>query len=148
VLRGRMEYEERGIARTKPGRIDSDLSASMSCTDKITRWNALGWGGSIVALLAGPICMDAIIVAEGFHRDSLRRSLVDRVLNSNLSKDFEARLPVLLQDAESPFPFSRATMGFSASPCSTAISWNPFDKSQVIVNGIRQGARCDDPKAA
>lgn len=122
VLRGRMEFEERGIARTKPGRIDSDLSASMSCTDKITRWNGLGWGGSIVALLAGPIHMSAIIVAEGFHKESLRRSLIDRVLNSKLGMDFESRLPVLLEDTESPFPFSRAALGFSASPCSTGNS--------------------------
>ena len=119
VLRGRMEFEERGIARTKPSRIDSDLSASMSCTDKMTRWNGLGWGGSIVALLAGTIRMDAIIVAEGFHKESLGRSLIDRVLNSKLGMDFESNLPILLEDVESPFPFSRSTLGFSASPCST-----------------------------
>jgi hypothetical protein len=55
-----------GILRTKSGRSDlqeGDRTLSMSCSDKIARWNAVGLQGSLLSLLLpGPLYLDIVVI--------------------------------------------------------------------------------------
>jgi len=50
-----------GSLSTKPGR--GPAASSMSCSDKISRWNALGMQGGLLALLIAPVYLDAIVLS-------------------------------------------------------------------------------------
>ena len=55
-------YHVTGVLRTKPGR--GDPTESMSCSDKITRWNVLGCQGCFpMMFLERPIYVDMILIA-------------------------------------------------------------------------------------
>lgn len=62
--RGRDNYSLYGVLRTKPGRADSPATLSMSCSDKIARWNFLGVQGAMVTRLLRPIYITNVIIGE------------------------------------------------------------------------------------
>ncbi|PSR73472.1 hypothetical protein PHLCEN_2v10764 [Hermanssonia centrifuga] len=64
AARGRDNYSLYGVLRTKPGRADSPPTLSMSCSDKIARWNFLGIQGSLGSQFLCPIYIDNIVIGE------------------------------------------------------------------------------------
>ena len=58
-----VSYHVTGVTRTKPGR--GDPTKSMSCSDKIAKWNVLGIQGTLLSVfLNKPIYLKAIVVAK------------------------------------------------------------------------------------
>jgi tRNA-specific adenosine deaminase 1 len=62
--RGRDNYSLFGVLRTKPGRADSPQTLSMSCSDKIARWNVVGIQGALGSGIFHPIYLTKIIIGE------------------------------------------------------------------------------------
>lgn len=62
--RGRDNYSLYGVLRTKPGRADSPPTLSMSCSDKIARWNVLGIQGAMASHVLQPLYIAAVIIGE------------------------------------------------------------------------------------
>ena len=62
--RGRDGYARLGALRTKPGRGDSPRVLSMSCSDRIARWSALGIQGALASLVLAPVYVHAIVIGE------------------------------------------------------------------------------------
>ncbi|KAF9166242.1 tRNA-specific adenosine deaminase 1 [Actinomortierella ambigua] len=78
--RGRLDYGCITALRTKPGRVDSEPTLSMSCSDKMARWNVLGLTSAlVVSLLDRPLYLDAIVSHELFDADALHRALYARI---------------------------------------------------------------------
>jgi tRNA-specific adenosine deaminase 1 len=128
VVRGRNEYHALGQLRTKPGRIDSEPSLAMSCSDKIAKWNRLGLNGALLSLFLPPIRLAGIIIGDYYDYDELHRSLNTRVGTA---------VPIFHTTIR--FPLSKSNCQGKPIPCS--LSWNCHDKSQIIVNGKKQGAK-------
>lgn len=94
--RGRIDYDSVGVLRTKPGRVDSEPTLSMSCSDKIARWNILGLNSALVMpFLRKPIYLESIVTRELFDAEALERALfrrtqdcwcTDHIADSNAEK--------------------------------------------------------------
>ena len=62
--RGRDGYSLLGVPRTKPGRADSPPTSVMSCSDKVARWNVLGFQGALLSQLMAETFLDGIVIGD------------------------------------------------------------------------------------
>ncbi|KAJ2063455.1 hypothetical protein GGI17_001671 [Coemansia sp. S146] len=86
VIRGHQDFGSLGTLRLKPGRADSIPTLSMSCSDKVARWNAIGVQGSLLAQLIDPIYLSSIVVGDLYNWQSIDRAINQRVTNALLDK--------------------------------------------------------------
>ncbi|ORY41034.1 adenosine deaminase/editase [Rhizoclosmatium globosum] len=83
--RGRNDYSLLGVLRTKPGRSDSEMSCSMSCSDKIAKWGVVGISGALISLFVKePVYLDSVSVGDLFEKEGLNRALVKRIEGSKV----------------------------------------------------------------
>lgn len=61
-VRGRAGYPRVRTLRTKPGRPDSPAAYSLSCSDKIARYGALGLQGALLSDMLEPIWLTGIVL--------------------------------------------------------------------------------------
>ena len=61
VQRGRQSYTTSSL-RTKPGRSDSPLATSHSCSDKISLWNYVGVQGGLLSSLLERVAIDVMVI--------------------------------------------------------------------------------------
>lgn len=71
-------YHRVGLLRVKPGR--GDRTRSMSCSDKLARWNVLGCQGTLLMhFLEEPIYLSAIVIGKcPYSQAAMQRALVGR----------------------------------------------------------------------
>uniref|UniRef100_A0A6I8N2D8 tRNA-specific adenosine deaminase 1 n=1 Tax=Ornithorhynchus anatinus TaxID=9258 RepID=A0A6I8N2D8_ORNAN len=142
-------YHRVGLLRVKPGR--GDRTCSMSCSDKLARWNVLGCQGALLMhLLQDPVYLAAVVIGKcPYSPEAVRRAVIDRCRHvSPLPDGFRVQEPQILQ-SDLLFEHSRSAVRAKGTdgtgkliPCGAAISWSavleqPLD---VTSNGFRQGA--------
>lgn len=64
AARGRDNYTLLGVLRTKPGRLDSPSTHSMSCSDKIALWNVVGLQGALLTYLMKPVYLTSVVIGD------------------------------------------------------------------------------------
>ena len=71
---------------------------TMSCSDKMARWNVVGVQGSLLSLLIEPVYLSTVIVGSLFHKAHLERALITRIdAIRGLPCPFRLARPVLLR---------------------------------------------------
>ncbi|KAM3919548.1 tRNA-specific adenosine deaminase 1 [Leptodactylus fuscus] len=141
-----VDYHTVGVLRVKPGR--GDRTISMSCSDKMARWNVLGCQGALLMhFLQHPIYLSSVVLGKcPFSLQSMERALYSRCKNvSGLPKGFQVHTPQILQ-SHLQFPHGRDALRKADSarklvPCGAAISWCavPHQPLDVTANGYKQG---------
>lgn len=141
-------YHQVGLLRVKPGR--GDRTCSMSCSDKLARWNVLGCQGALLMhFLEEPIYLSAMVIGRcPYSQEAVHRALIGRCQNvSALPQGFKVQ-EMNIQQSDLLFEQSRCavqakTVDSSSRlvPCGAAISWSavPEQPLDVTANGFPQG---------
>jgi tRNA-specific adenosine deaminase 1 len=104
-----MEQTE-GKIRIKPGK--GDRTMSLSCSDKIARWNIMGIQGCMLSSLIDPIYMSSYILPNGtsFNRVAMERAISKRFTKAQqfLTQPFTLQTPkVFVATSKMKFPFGK-----------------------------------------
>ncbi|XP_059009312.1 tRNA-specific adenosine deaminase 1 isoform X1 [Mustela lutreola] len=141
-------YHQVGLLRVKPGR--GDRTCSLSCSDKLARWNVLGCQGALLMhLLEEPVYLSAVVIGRcPYSQEAMHRALTGRCQNiSALPKGFgvqEVKIQqsgLLFEQSRSAVQTRRADGSGRLAPCGAAISWSavPEQPLDVTANGFPQG---------
>ncbi|KAG7400667.1 tRNA-specific adenosine deaminase 1 [Phytophthora boehmeriae] len=120
-----------GIARVKSGRSDLPLekqTLSMSCSDKLAKWNTLGLQGTLLLQWFEPIILCSIIVSEdklaksvANQTEALERAVSTRLRERSAVEDPSTCETHVVSDTDVPLFSRRRTP--DAAPSSLALNW-------------------------
>ncbi len=64
--------------QTTDGILEGERLLTMSCSDKIMKWNVLGIQGALLSLFIEPVYLKGIVIGELYNYEHLTRSLFSR----------------------------------------------------------------------
>ncbi|KAM8817169.1 double-stranded RNA-specific editase 1 [Rhynchonycteris naso] len=67
--------------QTWDGVLQGERLLTMSCSDKMARWNVVGIQGSLLSIFVEPIYFSSIILGSLYHGDHLSRAMYQRISN-------------------------------------------------------------------
>lgn len=153
LRRGRDGINADAMLRTKPGRWDAPPSISMSCSDKMCMWHALGLQGALLSQWLEPV-RAASIVISGAEKPALEAC--EAALAGRLPDAY--RYPLTVHASGITFQHSLESVQCKTEadtgvrigsdewpsvepvPCAASVMWRRGKKSENIVGGIRLGA--------
>lgn len=144
VLRGREYFGTVGRVRTKPGRRDSPVTLSKSCSDKLAMKQFTGITMGILELLVDRIYIHELITPPGYdcavkrafkgrikkQEQTVQTDQTDQAGQSVQTHYFQ------LQTASPNFSFSQ---GNGRKPSGSSVLWVKHVGSEVVLNGVKMG---------
>lgn len=138
---GTVPVRSRGPVQTWDGVLQGEQLITMSCTDKITRWNILGLQGALLSHFVEPVYLHSLTVGSLRHTGHLSRVLNQRQERLGpLPPTFRRHQPLLsgLSSAESHPPGKASCVG---------VNWSLGDLQLEVVS-TSTGRRRDSGTAS
>ncbi|XP_051998172.1 double-stranded RNA-specific editase 1-like isoform X1 [Xyrauchen texanus] len=114
--------------QTWDGVLQGERLLTMSCSDKIARWNVVGIQGSLMSYFTEPIYFSSIILGSLYHADHLSRAMYQRIADiEDLPQQFSLNRPLLsgISNAEARQPGKAPNF---------SVNWAVGDQALEVIN--------------
>ncbi|CAL8290935.1 unnamed protein product [Lota lota] len=114
--------------QTWDGVLQGERLLTMSCSDKIARWNVVGFQGSLMSYFTEPLYFSSIILGSLYHADHLSRAMYQRITEiEDLPLTFALNRPLLsgISNAEARQPGKAPNF---------SINWTVGDQGLEVIN--------------
>ncbi|NXC16555.1 RED1 editase, partial [Corythaeola cristata] len=113
--------------QTWDGVLQGERLLTMSCSDKIARWNVLGIQGALLSLFVEPIYFSSIILGSLYHGDHLSRAVYQRIAEiEDLPPLYTLNRPLLsISNAEARQPGKAPNF---------SVNWTVGDTGLEVIN--------------
>lgn len=114
--------------QTWDGVLQGERLLTMSCSDKIARWNVVGIQGSLMSYFTEPIYFSSIILGSLYHADHLSRAMYQRIADiEDLPQQFALNRPLLsgISNAEARQPGKAPNF---------SVNWTVGDQALEVIN--------------
>ena len=117
-----------GQPQTWDGVLSGERLRTMSCSDKLARWNLLGVQGALLAVYLEPVYLKSVILGSLFNEQHLTRAVYTRVsCVGKLPEPYMPSLPLL-------HSISRPRPRVPAKSPNTSLNWTWGDATAEVVN--------------
>ncbi|KAJ8012907.1 hypothetical protein DPEC_G00047750 [Dallia pectoralis] len=125
---GTIPVRSSNTIQTWDGVLQGERLLTMSCSDKIARWNVLGIQGSLMSYFTEPIYFSSIILGSLYHADHLSRAMYQRIADiEDLPQQFSLNRPLLsgISNAEARQPGKAPNF---------SVNWAVRDQALEVIN--------------
>ncbi|XP_070711815.1 double-stranded RNA-specific editase 1-like [Pempheris klunzingeri] len=125
---GTIPVRSSNTIQTWDGVLQGERLLTMSCSDKIARWNVVGFQGSLMSYFTEPIYFSSIILGSLYHADHLSRAMYQRITEiEDLPPSFSLNRPLLsgISNAEARQPGKAPNF---------SVNWTVGDQGLEVIN--------------
>ncbi|KAJ8349646.1 hypothetical protein SKAU_G00247760 [Synaphobranchus kaupii] len=125
---GTIPVRSSNTIQTWDGVLQGERLLTMSCSDKIARWNVVGIQGSLMSYFTEPIYFSSIILGSLYHADHLSRAMYQRIADiEDLPQQFTLNRPLLsgISNAEARQPGKAPNF---------SVNWAIGDQALEVIN--------------
>ncbi|XP_041834691.1 double-stranded RNA-specific editase 1-like isoform X2 [Melanotaenia boesemani] len=125
---GTIPVRSSNTIQTWDGVLQGERLLTMSCSDKIARWNVVGFQGSLMSYFTEPIYFSSIILGSLYHADHLSRAMYQRITDMELlPPPFSLNRPLLsgISNAEARQPGKAPNF---------SVNWTVGDQGLEVIN--------------
>uniref|UniRef100_A0A3Q4AU81 Uncharacterized protein n=1 Tax=Mola mola TaxID=94237 RepID=A0A3Q4AU81_MOLML len=125
---GTIPVRSSNTIQTWDGVLQGERLLTMSCSDKIARWNVVGLQGSLMSYFTEPIYFSSIILGSLYHADHLSRAMYQRITDiEDLPQSFSLNRPLLsgISNAEARQPGKAPNF---------SVNWTVGDQGLEVIN--------------
>ncbi|XP_077651557.1 double-stranded RNA-specific editase 1 isoform X4 [Urocitellus parryii] len=125
---GTIPVRSNASIQTWDGVLQGERLLTMSCSDKIARWNVVGTQGSLLSIFVEPVYFSSIILGSLYHGDHLSRAMYQRISNiEDLPPLYTLNKPLLsgISNAEARQPGKAPNF---------SVNWTVGDSALEVIN--------------
>uniref|UniRef100_A0A8C6LN06 Adenosine deaminase RNA specific B1 n=1 Tax=Nothobranchius furzeri TaxID=105023 RepID=A0A8C6LN06_NOTFU len=125
---GTIPVRSSNTIQTWDGVLQGERLLTMSCSDKIARWNVVGIQGSLMSYFTEPIYFSSIILGSLYHANHLSRAMYQRIADiEDLPQQFTLNRPLLsgISNAEARQPGKAPNF---------SVNWTVGDQALEVIN--------------